>query len=261
MRKPTRLTKIVLAAALGSMALTACGTENSTGKAPGKVSAAGATASAKPDPTRTVPSDALARHPDPEVRFLALETRLTNECAPGTMPELPALPPVDDISEPVEPEEQPTRGPEPVGPEEPPTKGPEPLPLPTDAPEPPSSEPTRTGPVEEVPLSSLGRCVGDAHAERIRKALDGASPDDYAELRKRLTALDYLPWSIHRMPDRGGRPQARIDFREQSISGDLAVDVTATVRGVTAEPFGAPVEPYADVTEVQRKPNRRSPAA
>ncbi|WP_406058877.1 hypothetical protein OG462_18380 [Streptomyces sp. NBC_01077] len=242
MRKATRFTKIVLAAALGSMALTACGTEDSTGRAPGKVSAGGATASTEPAPTRTVPSDALATHPDPEVRFLALETRITNECAPGTMPELPALPAVDDISETVGPEEQPTRSPEPV-------------PLPTDAPEPPSSEPTAA---EEVPLSSLGKCVGDAHAERIRKALDGASPDDYAELRKRLTALDYLPEIIHRMPDRGGRPQARIDFREQSISGDLAVEVTATDRGVTADPFGAPVEKYVDVTKVKRKPSRES---
>ncbi|MFE5715657.1 hypothetical protein ACFQ7J_33170 [Streptomyces sp. NPDC056501] len=247
MRTPNRLAKFVLAAALGSMALTACGTADATGKPGAKAPAVGVGASAKPKqkpaatptPPRMIPSDALATHPDPEVRILALVTRITNECAPGTMPELPALPAVDDISAPVDPEGQPPRSPEP-------------LPLPTDIPEPPSSEPT--GPAEEVSLGPVDKCGGDAHAERIRKAFDGESPADYAELRKKLTALDYLPESIHRMPDRGGEPRARIDLRDMSMSDNLVLEVTGTARGVTAEYFGVPVSGDVKITEVKRKP-------
>ncbi|MFB7593093.1 hypothetical protein [Streptomyces sp. NPDC056169] len=242
MRTPNRLAKIVLTAALGSMALTACGTEDATGKPPAKASAVDVGASANPAPnptTRMIPSDALETHPDPEIRALALVTRITNECAPGTMPELPALPADDDISRTVGPEEQPTTGPEP-------------LPLPTDIPEPPSSEPT--GPAEEVPLGPVDKCGADAHAERIRKAFDGESPADYADLRKKLTALDYLPDSIHRMPDHGGEPRARIDLRDMSMSDNLVLEVTGTARGVTAAYFGAPVAGDVKVTEVRRKP-------
>ena len=242
MRTPNRLAKIVLAAALGSVVLTGCGTADATGKPPAaKATAAGVGASAtpKPKPTGMIPPDALEAHPDPEVRALALVTRITNKCAPGTMPELPALPADDDLSATVGPEQ--------------PTKSPEPVPLPTDAPEPPSSEPVKTGPVEEVPLTPVDTCAGAAHAERIRKAFDGASPADYAELRKKLTALDYLPESIHRMPDHGGKPRARIDLRDLSASGSLSLEVTATARGVTADPFGAPVDQEVDVTKVKRK--------
>ncbi|MFD8974485.1 hypothetical protein [Streptomyces sp. NPDC059593] len=241
MRTPNRLAKIALAAALGSMALTACGTADATGKPSAKASAVAVGASAKPTPTppRMIPSDALETHPDPEVRILALVTRITNECAPGTMPELPALPADDDISRTVGPEEQPTTDPEP-------------LPLPTDIPEPPSSEPT--GPAGEVSLGPVDKCGGDAHAERIRKAFDGESPADYAELRRKLTALDYLPESIHRMPDHGGKPRARIDLRDMSMSDNLVLEVTGTARGVTADYFGVPVSGDVKITEVKRKP-------
>ncbi|MER5707556.1 hypothetical protein AB0B13_26310 [Streptomyces sp. NPDC042898] len=244
MRTPNRLAKIVLAAALGSMALTACGTADATGRPGAKASAAAVGASAKPTPTptptRMIPADALETHPDPEVRILALVTRITNECAPGTMPELPALPADDDISRT-------------VGPEERPATDSEPIPLPTDLPEPPSSGPT--GPAEEVPLGGpADKCGADAHAERIRKAFDGESPADYAELRKKLTALDYLPESIHRMPDHGGKPRARIDLRDMSMSDNLVLEVTGTARGVTAESFGAPVSGDVEITEVKRKP-------
>ncbi|MFE7552039.1 hypothetical protein [Streptomyces gardneri] len=258
MRTPNRLAKIVLAAALGSMALTACGTADATGKPPAKVPAAAVGASAKPTAPRMIPADALETHPDPEVRSWAMFTRITNECAPGTMPELPALPADDDISRTAGPEEQPPTDPEPLPlptdlPEPLPTYLPEPPPLPTDLPEPPSAEPEPTGPAEEMPLvGPVDKCGADAHAERIRKAFDGESPADYAELRKKLTALHYLPENIHRMPDRGGKPQVRIDLRDMSMSGDLVLEVTGTARGVTAEYFGAPAD--VKVTEVKRKP-------
>ncbi|MFE5658494.1 hypothetical protein ACFQ9H_20155 [Streptomyces sp. NPDC056517] len=244
MRNATRFTKIVLAAALGGMAVSACGTADATGKAQAKVSAvdttATATATAKSKPTATpermVPPDALAEHPDPAVRSMALEIRITNTCEPGTMPELPALPSTDDLAEPA-PEEQPTRSAPPA-------------PLPGDATEPPSSEPA----VETV-LSPLGACVGHAHVDRILNAFDGAGPADYAELRKALIALDYLPEAIHRMPDHGGRPRVRLDLRSTGVIDNLVVEVVSTADTVLAEPFGAPVTQSVDVTEVKRKPN------
>ncbi|MFD3535503.1 hypothetical protein [Streptomyces sp. NPDC058664] len=245
MRTPNRFAKIVLAAALGSMALTACGTEDPSGRTHAKASAVGVGASATPTPTptRLIPPDALDTHPDPEVRALALLTRIMDTCAPGTMPELPALPADDDLSATVGPEEEPAEVPRSV-----------PAPLPSDAPEPPADELARSRSTEEVPLASVDKCVGDAHAERIRKAFDGAVPAEYAELRKKLITLDYLPESIHRMPDHGGKPQARIDLREMSMNDNLALEVTTTPRGTTAEPFGAPVAQDIRITEVKRKP-------
>ena len=248
MRNATRFTKIVLAAALGGMALSACGTADTTGKAQGRVSAVGvadttatATASAKPKPTATpermVSPDALATHPDPAVRSMALEIRITNRCEPDTMPELPPLPATDDLAEPVRPEEQP----EPRD---------TPLQLPGDATEPPSS-----GPAEETALSPLGRCVGGAHVERILNAFDGAGPAEYAELRKALIALDYLPEAIHRMPDHEGRPRVRLDLRATGVIDNLVVEVVSTADTVLADPFGAPVTQSVDVTRVKRKPN------
>ncbi|MDX2563728.1 hypothetical protein PV371_29335 [Streptomyces sp. TX20-6-3] len=244
MRNATRFTKIVLAAALGGMALSACGTTDATtGRAQEKVSAATAPAKQKPTatpPARMIPPEALEKHPDPEVRSLALETRIANTCAPGSMPALPALPAVDDLS---------------VGPDPYATESPEPVPLPTDLPEPPLSEQARPEPAVEAPLSPLGTCVGNAHAERIRKAFDGDAPAGYAELRERLTALHYLPEGIHRMPDQGGRPRVRLDLRPTGVVENLAVDVTTTAAGVTADPFGLPDTPITDVTQVKRGPN------
>ncbi|MFI9746868.1 hypothetical protein [Streptomyces sp. NPDC052494] len=241
MRTPTRLTKIALTLALGSVALTACGTEGSTGKTVAGVPAAIPT----PTPERMISGDALETHPDPEVRVLALHTRIANECEPGSMPELPALPAVDDISETVGPEQ--------------PTESPEPVPLPPDLPEPPSAEPTYAGPPEEVPLTGIDKCIGDAHAERIRKAFGDTPPADYAELKKKLAALNYLPESVHRMPDHGGEPRARVDLGELTLNVRMVLDVTATTRGVAVDAFGASVEQDVDITEVKRKPAADAP--
>ncbi|MFF5786452.1 hypothetical protein ACFY8P_15985 [Streptomyces sp. NPDC012693] len=231
MRTRNRLAKIVLAAALGGMALTACGTADPSGRTTAEAPAVEAGAPAKPTPTATptavrwIPPDALHTHPDPEVRALALTTRITNTCAPGSLPELPALPAVDDISAPAGPEQ--------------PTESPRPVPLPPDVPEPPSSGPGGTRPAGKVPVDPVDECVGDAHAERIRKALDGVVVADYAELRKKLIALDYLPESIHRMADHRGGPRARIDLSDTSESGSLALAVSTTP-GVTVEPLRLP---------------------
>ncbi|MFI9296275.1 hypothetical protein [Streptomyces gardneri] len=249
MRTPNRLAKIVLAAALGSMALTACGTVDATGKPPAKVSAAAVGASAKPapaatpTPTRSLPSDDLATHPDPLARFLALYSRVLDGCVPGGLPEPPLSP---DEGESVPPQNLPG---EPM-PEEPGDFS-----VPSDAPEPPPAPepaPTRSGPFEEVPLTDVEKCTGDAHADRVRTAFDGAAPADYPALRKKLESLDYPPSFIERMPDQDGSPRVRVDLR--FMAGNLVLEVTGTDRGVTAEPFGAPEVELARVTEVKRKP-------
>ncbi|MFB7359274.1 hypothetical protein [Streptomyces gardneri] len=250
MRTPNRLAKIVLAAALGSMALTACGTADATGKPPAKVSAVAVGASAKPKPaatptptpTRSLPSDDLAAHPDPEMRFLALFSRVLDGCVPGGLPEPPSPGPEESVP----PQNQPGQ----PMPEEPGD-----LSVPVDAPEPPPAPkpaPTTSGPVEEVPLTDVEKCTGDAHAERVRTAFDGAAPADYPALQKKLTSLDYPPSRIHRMPDQGGSPRARIDLR--FMGGHLVLEINGTPDQVLAEPFGVPETEDVRITEVKRKP-------
>ncbi|WP_024758551.1 hypothetical protein [Streptomyces exfoliatus] len=257
MRTPNRLAKIVLAAALGSMALTACGTADATGKPGAKASAVAVGASAQPKqkpaatptPTRSLPSDGLAAHPDPEMRFLALFSRVLDGCVPGGLPQPPSLDPEDSLP----PQNRPGQ----PMPEEPGD-----LSVPSDAPEPPySPEPaaTRSGPVDEVPLTAVDKCAGDAHAQRIRAAFDGAGPADQMDLRKELAALDYPPTRIHPMPDHGGSPRARIDLR--FMGNNLVLEVTGTGRGVLVEAFGGPETEDVDVTEVKRKPAVDAPTA
>lgn len=250
MRTPNRLAKIVLAAALGSVVLTGCGTADATGKPPAKASAVGVGASASPSPSRSLPSDGLATHPDPEMRFLALFSRVLDGCVPGGLPEPPADLAADDEVPPQNRPGQPM-------PEEPGD-----LSVPSDAPEPPPSPepaPTRSGPVEEVPLTATDKCVGDAHAQRIREAFDGTGPADQSALRKKLSSLDYPPSRIHRMPDHGGSPRARIDLR--FMGNNLVLEVTGTARGVLVEPFGAPETEDVDVTKVKRKPGADATAS
>ncbi|MFD0150216.1 hypothetical protein ACWGQ4_23885 [Streptomyces sp. NPDC055721] len=257
MRTPNRLAKIVLAAALGSMALTACGTADATGKPSAKASAVavGAPAEQKPKPvatptpTRSLPSDDLASHPDPEMRFLALFSRVLDGCMPGGLPQPPSPEPEDALP----PQNRPGQ----PMPEEPGD-----LSVPLDAPEPPPAPkpaPTRSGPVEEVPLTDMDKCVGDAHAQRIREAFDGAGPADQMDLRKELTALDYPAPRILPMPDHGGSPRARIDLR--FMGNNLVLEVTGTGGGVLVEAFGAPETEDVDVTKVKRKPAVDAPKA
>ncbi|MFZ4297598.1 hypothetical protein ACOZE3_06685 [Streptomyces cinereoruber] len=233
MRTPNRFTKTVLAVALGGMALTACGTEGPTGGAPAEASAVGVGASKAPAPKRSLPSDGLATHPDPEARYLAVSTRILDDCDPTT---------------PVEPTPEGTIPPRRSLPED--------GPVPLEAPEPPSDPepaPTRTGPVEEVPLDPLDKCAGDAHAERILTAFDGTGPADHAALRQKLTSLDYPPSRIHRMPDHDGSPRARLDLR--FMGNNLALEITGTRDRVSVEPFGAPETEDVRITEVRRKQN------
>ncbi|KOG31686.1 MULTISPECIES: hypothetical protein [Streptomyces] len=244
MRTRTRFVKIVMVAALGGMALSACGTEGSAGKPPAKASAIAATAPAKPKPTpaRSLPSDELATNADPEARFMALFMRVLDGCVPGGLPQPPAVP---------EAEEEPTRG---AG--APPTPSDADLPV---SPLPPEPVPTRAGPVDEVPLTASDKCAGDAHAQRIRAAFDGAGPADQMDLRKELAALDYPPTRIHPMPDHGGSPRARIDLR--FMGNNLVLEVTGTGRGVVVEAFGAPETEDVDITKVKRKPALDAPTA
>ncbi|MBX9424843.1 MULTISPECIES: hypothetical protein [Streptomyces] len=246
MRTRNRFAKIVLAAALAGMALTACGTADPSGRTTAGASAVEPGAKPKPKPTptpvRSLPSDALAEHPDPEMRFLALSSRVLDGCVPGGLPQPPSVPP-EDVPPPQNLPGRPM-------PEEPGD-----LSVPSGAPEPPPAPepaPTRSGPVEEVPLTAVDKCAGDAHAARVRTAFDGAGPADYPALKKKLTSLDYPPSRIHRMPDHGGAPRARIDLR--FMGGNLALEVTGTPDQVLVEPFGAPETEDVRVTDVKRKP-------
>ncbi|MEV7674330.1 hypothetical protein [Streptomyces sp. NPDC088752] len=245
MRTPHRFTKTVLAVALAGTALTACGTATAPGGASAEASAVGAGASKTPAPKRSLPSDGLATDPDPEVRHLAVATRILDDCEPGD--------PAPGGPGPVEP------APEGTIPSRHPSEG---APLPLEAPEPPAGPepaPTGTGPVEEVPLDPLDKCAGDAHAERILTAFGGTGPADYPALRKKLTGLEYPPSRIHRMPDRDGSPRARIDLR--FMGNNLALEVTGTRHRVRVEPFGVPETDDVRITTVQRKRNPAAPAS
>ncbi|MFJ4340221.1 hypothetical protein [Streptomyces sp. NPDC088915] len=245
MRTPNRLTRTVLAVALGGMALTACGTAGPTGETPAKASAVGAGAPKTPAPKRSLPSDGLATDPDPEMRYLAVSTRILDDCEPVDPT------PVDQT--PVEPVPEGTIPPRHLS---------EGDPLPLEAPGPPSDPepaPTRTGPVEEVPLDLLDKCAGDAHAGRVLRAFDGTGPADYPALRKKLTSLDYPPSRIHRMPDRDGSPRARLDLR--FMGNNLVLEITGTRHRVLVEPFGAPETDDVRVTSVERRQNPAAPSS
>ncbi len=237
MRTPNRLTRTALAVVLGSVAPTACGTEAPTGATSAEVSAVGAGASKTPAPKRSLPSDGLATDPDPEARYLAVSTRILYEFDPsGRGP----LEPTPEGTIPPRNRNLPEGGP-----------------VPLDAPEPPSDPdpaPTRTGPVEEVPLNPLDACAGDAHAERVLAAFDGTGPADYPALRRKLTGLDYPPSRIHRMPDHDGSPRARLDLR--FMGDNLVLEITGTPHRVRVEPFGAPETEDVRVTDVRRGQDR-----
>lgn len=234
-------TLALTATALGALTLTACGTEGAAGKpaATAAPAAAPAAVTASPSP-RMLSGKDLERHPDPTVRAQAIAVRITNTCAPGTAPELPALPAVSKVAETV---------PGTPADAEPPTPADAPVPLPTDLPEPPGPEATVS--YDEVPLNEVDRCAADAHAGRVRAAFATGAPADEAALRKALAGADYLPDSVHRMPGDGAL-RVRIDLRDLSPNDNLALEVTATAGGVRVDAFGAPVAGGPEITAIRR---------
>ncbi|MFD6345084.1 hypothetical protein ACFWF9_10205 [Streptomyces roseolus] len=228
-------TLALTATALGALALTACGTQGATGEPAAAAAPAAVTASPSP---RMLSGKGLERHPDPTVRAQAIALRITDTCAPGRGIQLPPLPAVSNLAE-----LEPAAGGPPT-----PAEPPVPVELPSDLP--PAPGPEATVSHDEVPLTAVDRCAADAHADRVRAAF-ATAPADEAALRKTLTALDYLPESVHRMPG-GGALRVRIDLRDLSPNDNLALEVTPTATGVRVDAFGAPIAGEPDITGIRR---------
>ncbi|WP_189955171.1 hypothetical protein [Streptomyces roseolus] len=225
-------TLALTATALGTLTLTACGTQGAAGRPAATAAPAAVTASPSP---RMLSGKDLERHSDPTVRAQAIALRIADTCSPGSAIELPPLPDVSLVAETVGP---PVR-----------TPSEEPVPLPPDLPEPPGPEATVS--YDEVPLDEVDRCAADAHADRVRAAFATGAPADEAALRKALAGADFLPESVHRMPGDGAL-RARIDLRDLSPNDNLALEVTATATGVRVDAFGAPIAGDPDITGIRR---------
>jgi hypothetical protein len=245
--RPISLPKPVLVAALACLLLSGCGTlHRTTDKTP-----AGSGVSA------AVPPGAPSGVSDPQTRFLALLTLITQGCAPdgkggGGVPEPEDLPGWEGASSArYGPGETPSGVPN--------ADGDIPVPVDDPAPTQPAPAPTEAEPVEEVPLTGVEKCTGGEHAKRITEAFEDAKTTGYQALRKRLSDLDYPESRIHRMPDRAGAPRARLDLR--MIGSHLALEVTGAGSGVTVDAFGAPETEGVNVTDVQRKPKPDAPTS
>lgn len=111
--------------------------------------------------------------------------------------------------------------------------------------------------VDEVPLTAVEECAGEQHAQRIHDAFWQAGANrTYEALRAKLTELDYPASRIHRMPDSGGSPRARVDLR-LSDGDHLALEITGTYLGVMVEAFGAP--DGVSVSDVRLEPQLDEP--
>ncbi|MFD5062717.1 hypothetical protein [Streptomyces sp. NPDC058394] len=244
------LPKPVLVAAFGCMVLSGCGTQNAaTDQTP-----AGSAVSAM-TPLVAPPSD-----DDPEMRFLALMTRITQGCAPdapngsgsGGVPKPEDLPGWEGTP-------TPRYGPGEAPPGVPNAQGD--IPVPLDDPAPSKPTPHSTGPksVKEVPLTGIEKCSGSEHAKRVSEAFKKTRTTSYRAMHKKLTGLDYPASRIHQMPNPAGAPRARLDLR--MMGGHLALEVTSTTSGVIVEAFGAPETEDVKVTDVKRRPKLDAPTS
>ncbi|MGW3244887.1 hypothetical protein [Streptomyces sp. NPDC001070] len=232
---------------LGCMVLSGCGTRHAaTDRTP-----AGSAVSVASTPDAEHGADSV-------LRFLELITSITQSCAPdvpngkGDVPEPEDLPGWEGTP-------TPRYGPGETPPGVPKAEGDIPAPLDDSEPPEPSPESPRSEPVEEVPLTAAETCSGGRHAKRVSEAFKNTKTTNYRALHKKLTGLGYPASRIHRMPNRAGAPCARLDLR---FMGDhLALEVTGTSSGVTAEAFGASEEVRVQVTEVQRQPKPNAPAS
>ncbi len=237
--------KSVLVAALGCLVLSACGTQKAaTDHAASAGSPVKATTSPKAPPSAE----------DQEVRFIELVGQAIDSCSPDAP---------DDkggegaaVPEGLVIEEEPTRiyGPGETPPAVPGDAEEAPVPLPSDTPEPPNPANGSAKPKQpvEVPLPSNEKCYGDWHADRVVEAFKNKKANGYDAMRTKLTALDYPAARVHRMPDHGGQPRARVDLR--FMGGHAALEVTGTGSGVIVEVFGAPETEDVKLTDVKRKP-------
>ncbi|MEU8653728.1 hypothetical protein [Streptomyces sp. NPDC048737] len=120
-----------------------------------------------------------------------------------------------------------------------------------------SVDPVPADPYDPVPLDATEQCVADRNALRISKAFSGMDTTTYEAVQEKLTSLRYPAARIHRMPDQGGAPRARLDLR---LGDDhAALEVTGTYLGVMVETFGA--SKGVGVTEVLLKPQLDEPTS
>ncbi|MFE0509119.1 hypothetical protein [Streptomyces sp. NPDC058964] len=247
--RSTSVSKSLLVTALGCMVLSGCGTQHTTtDRTP-----AGSTVSATAQPTAQ-PSN------DPEMRFLALMTRIMQDCGPnasGDSGKGEAAGPADLPGG----QDAPTPG---YGPGETPpgvadTGGDVPIPVDDSASAKPAADPTGPKPAKEVPLTGVEKCSGTEHAQRVSEAFEDARTTSYQAMREMLTRLDYPASRIHRMPDHAGAPRARLDLR--MMGSHLALEVTRTGSGAAVEAFGVPETEDVKVTDVKRKPQPDAPTS
>lgn len=245
------LPKSLLLTVLGCVVLSGCGTRNSTTDVALAGSGVSVAASQEEDP-----------YGDAEMRFLEVMARDLPGCGQHVAEDKGVLP--EDVQSggiPPEPSElpgwegdrEPRYGPGETPPGVPDADGNIPVPLPDDAapPEPAPGSP-QPDPEEEVPLNAAEECVGGMQIQRISEAFKNTKTADYQAMHKKLTDLDYPATRIQRMPDHAGAPRVRIDLR--LMGSRLALEVTGTSSGVTAEAFGAYEGEDVDVAEVKRNP-------
>ncbi|MEU0388443.1 hypothetical protein [Streptomyces chartreusis] len=240
--------KHVLVAVLGCILLSGCGAQKPTANQTHAGSALAAT-------TRL---DAPPRDSDPEMRFLALMTRITQVCVPDapsskgsdSAPEHEDLPGWKGTP-------TPRYGPGEAPPGVPNADGDIPVPVDDPAPSKPTPDSSGPEPVKEVPLTGIEKCSGIEHAQRVSVAFRNTTTTSYEATVEKLTGLDYPASRIHRMPSHAGAPRARLDLR--MMGSHLALEVTGTSRGLIVEAFGAPETEDVKVTDVERKPKLDAP--
>ncbi|NEB96558.1 hypothetical protein [Streptomyces anulatus] len=234
-----RFTASVVLAAAGSLALTACGTQTASSTSSASV---GSHVSASPD-----------RQPT-EKQFLDLLNEFARQCSPDASGRSGAAP---------DPETQPGGIPSGAAPRtDKPAGTPDAngdIPVPVDESGETPDKPMRSGPPQEVELGGIEKCAGAKHAERLTTEAAGKPHTAYSALEQTIAAAGYRTDRIHKMPDLGGDPRARVDLR--FMGSVLAVDVIGTGTGVIAEPFGASEDESVSVTEVRRKPNLDAPSS
>ncbi|MFI1280445.1 hypothetical protein ACH4U5_06695 [Streptomyces sp. NPDC020858] len=238
------LSKPLMAAVLGALALSACGVPDADAgrSSPGQ---------ALPAAASHAPGDDAV-----ELRFMEMTHRFLTECSPGIPAEkgeadapLPpdawgGAPRPEDLpggSGPVTPRYGPGQTPPGI----PNADGSIPVPLDDPAPTVPDATPTRPGTVVEVQLTEAERCVGDRHSRRITEALRKAAPADHEALRTVLAGLDYPAARIRRMPD---GEHTRVDLR--FMGGHSALEIhgtgTGTAPTVTLVTLDSGTDAFAD---------------
>ncbi|MFD7322481.1 hypothetical protein ACFV9D_15550 [Streptomyces sp. NPDC059875] len=245
--RSTTLAKPLLAAVLGCIVLSGCGTQ----KATADQTPAGGTVSA------TTPPVAPPTDGDPEMRFLTLLDRVNRGCAPDLAPRPEDLPGWEAAP-------TPRYGPGETPPGVPNADGDIPIPVDDPVPSKPTPDstapnPVASEPVQEVPLTAVERCTGEEHAQRVGEAFRNTGTTNYQAMHTKLTSLDYPAPRIHRMPDHAGKPRARVDLR--FMGSHVALEVTGTGSGVIVETFGAPETEDVQVNEVKRKPKPDAPTS